>query len=145
MAFDWTPFRTSRGSFWSAWHTGLHRIYPYLTTIGEVFHPDPSVTSFFAGGQRRFDGIDSGVNTLFDFPMFFTLRDVLLRNAPAGRIADVLRHDSLYVHPDTLVTFFANHDVARFASADGELSNKEQAGVWADADVARDSRTLLRR
>src|ERR1700675_1238692 len=105
--------------FWSAWHAGLHQIYPYLTTVGEVFHPDPSVTSFFAGGQKRFDGIDSGLNTLFDFPLFFTLRDVLLRDAPAGRIADVLRHDSLYVHPDSLVTFFANHDVPRFASAEG--------------------------
>jgi glycosidase len=114
-------------SFWSAWHAGLHRLYPYLTTVGEVFHPDPSVTSFFAGGQRRFDGIDSGLNTLFDFPMFFALRDVLLQNAPAGRIADVLRHDSLYVHPDTLITFFANHDVARLASADGSSPTKIQA------------------
>jgi glycosidase len=105
--------------FWSTWHARLHQIYPYLTTIGEVFHPDPSVTSFFAGGQKRFDGIDSGLNTLFDFPLFFTLRDVLLRKAPVGRIADVLRHDSLYVHADSLVTFFANHDVPRFLSAAG--------------------------
>jgi glycosidase len=110
--------------FWSTWHTGLHHIYPYLTTIGEVFHADPNVTSFFAGGQRRFDGVDSGVTTLFDFPTFFTLRDVLLRNAPTGRIAEVLRHDSLYVHPDTLVTFFANHDVPRFASAAGSSAAK---------------------
>jgi glycosidase len=110
--------------FWSTWHAGLHEIYPYLTTIGEVFHADPSVTSFFAGGQKRFAGIDSGVNTLFDFPMFFSLRDVLLRNAPAGRIADVLRHDSLYPHPDALVTFFANHDVPRFASVEGSSTAK---------------------
>jgi neopullulanase len=110
--------------FWSAWHAGLHRIYPELTTIGEVFHPDPSVTSFFAGGQKRFDGVDSGLSTLFDFPLFFTLRDVLLRNAPAARIADVLRHDSLYVHSDSLVTFFANHDVPRFASSEGSSPAK---------------------
>ncbi len=112
--------------FWSAWHAGLHRIYPELTTIGEVFHPDPSVTSFFAGGQKRFDGVDSGLSTLFDFPLFFTLRDVLLRNAPAARIADVLRHDSLYVHPDSLVTFFANHDLPRFASAEGSSAAKQK-------------------
>lgn len=110
--------------FWADWHAGLHRIYPYLTTIGEVFHPDPSVTSFFAGGVRRYDGIDSGLSTLFDFPMFFTLRDVLLRNAPAGRIADVLRHDSLYPRPDFLVPFFANHDVPRLASAEGSTPAK---------------------
>lgn len=105
--------------FWAYWHAGLRRLYPNLTTIGEVFHPDPSVTSFFVGGVRRYDGIDSGLSTVFDFPMFFTLREVLLRNAPVGRIADVLRHDALYPRPDLLVPFFANHDVPRFASAEG--------------------------
>jgi glycosidase len=112
--------------FWADWHAGLRRIYPYLTTIGEVFHPDPSVTSFFVGGVRRYDGIDSGLSTVFDFPLFFALRDVLLRNAPVGRIADVLRHDALYVHPDMLVPFFANHDVPRFASAEGSSSAKQK-------------------
>jgi glycosidase len=110
--------------FWSNWHAGLRRIYPYMTTIGEVFHPDPSVTSFFTGGVRRYDGIDSGLSTVFDFPMFFALQDVLLRNAPVGRIADVLRHDSLYPRPDFLVPFFANHDVPRFASAQGSSPAK---------------------
>jgi neopullulanase len=110
--------------FWADWHAGLRRIYPYLTTIGEVFHPDPSVTSFFSGGVRRYDGIDSRLSTLFDFPMFFALRDVLLGNASAGRIADVLRQDSLYPHPELLVPFFANHDVPRFASAEGSSPAK---------------------
>ena len=105
--------------FWSTWHTRLHQLYPFLTTVGEVFHPDPTVTSFFQGGVRRYDGVDSGLNTLFDYPMYFVLRDVLLRDARVGRIADVLRHDSLYLHPDGLVTFFGNHDVPRFASAAG--------------------------
>jgi glycosidase len=76
------------------------------------------------GGIKRYDGIDSGLSTVFDFPMFFTLRDVLLRNAPTGRIADVLRHDALYVHPEMLVPFFANHDVPRFASAEGSSPAK---------------------
>ncbi len=72
-------------AFWSRWNAGLRRIYPRLTTIGEVFHPDPSVTSFFAGGQKRYDGIDSGVTTVFDYPMYFALRDVLLHGAAVGR------------------------------------------------------------
>jgi len=110
--------------FWAFWHVGLRRLYPNLTTIGEVFHPDPSVTSFFQGGVRRYDGIDSGLSTVFDFPMYFTLRDVLLRNAPAGRIADVLRQDALYPRPDLLVPFFANHDAPRFASAEGSSAAK---------------------
>jgi neopullulanase len=105
--------------FWSRWTAGLRRIYPRLTTIGEVFHPDPNVTSFFTGGQQRYDGIDTGLSTVFDYPMYLSLRDILLRGAPAGRIANILRDDWLYAHPDQLVIFFGNHDVPRFTSADG--------------------------
>ena len=112
--------------FWAAWHTGLRRIYPNLATIGEVFHPDPRITSFFAGGQRRYDGIDSGVTTLFDFPLYFAIRDVLLRSAPVGQIAGVLRHDSLYTRADSLIAFFANHDVPRFASMEASSPAKQQ-------------------
>jgi neopullulanase len=115
--------------FWAAWHHALRHLYPNLTTIGEVFHPDPSVTSFFMGGQNRYDGIDSGVTTLFDFPLYFTLRDVLLDRAPAGRIAEVLRHDSLYYRPDSLMTFFGNHDVTRFPSAAGTGGHSQDEGL----------------
>jgi glycosidase len=101
--------------FWSEWHQGLRQIYPRLSTIGEVFHRDPAVTSFFAGGRQGWDGIDTQLTTVFDFPMCFTLRDVLLHGAPAGRIANVLRQDSLYPHPEYLVPFFANHDMTRMA------------------------------
>jgi neopullulanase len=105
--------------FWSRWHATLKRIYPRLTTIGEVYHPDPSVTSFFVGGERRFDGVDSGVTTVFDYPMYFALRDVLAGRAPAAKLSDVLRHDSLYTRPDQLVTFFGNHDTTRFSGVEG--------------------------
>jgi glycosidase len=104
--------------FWSDWNSSLHAIYPYLTTIGEVFHPNPEVESFFVGGQRRWDGIDSGLTTVFDFPMCFALRDVLLHDGAASEIANVLRQDGLYPHAENLVTFFANHDQSRLAGAD---------------------------
>jgi glycosidase len=123
-AFRVDTFPYVSRQFWARWHAGLRRIYPQLTTIGEAFHPDASVTSFFAGGQRRYDGIDTGVSTLFDYPMYFVLRDVLLNGAPVGHITDVLRHDSLYTSPEELVTFFGNHDVARFASAKGSSAAK---------------------
>jgi neopullulanase len=110
--------------FWSEWHATLHRTYPQLSTVGEVFHPDPTVTSFFVGNKKGWDNIDTGLTTVFDFPLFFALHDVLLHNAPVGRIANVLRQDSLYPHPELLVPFFANHDVPRFASAEGNSSEK---------------------
>lgn len=110
--------------FWSDFHASLHRIYPQLSTIGEVFHPDPTVTSFFVGDRKGWDSLDTGLTTVFDFPLQFAIRDVLLNNAPAGRIANILRQDSLYAHPELLVPFFANHDLPRFVSTDGGSSEK---------------------
>lgn len=110
--------------FWEQWHTGLRRIFPRLSTIGEVFHPDPTVTSFFQGGRRGWDGIDTQLTTLFDFPMYFALRDVLLEGAPVGKIPNILRQDSLYPYPEHLLPFFANHDTARFAGMPGATTTK---------------------
>ena len=110
---DTFPY-VSRG-FWEKWHTELRQIYPRLSTIGEVFHPDPTVTSFFQGGRKSWDGVDTGLTTLFDFPLFFTTRDVLLKGAPVGKVTNVLRQDSLYPYPDFLVPFFGNHDTTRFS------------------------------
>jgi glycosidase len=111
-------------AFWAQWHEQLRRIYPRLSTVGEVFHPDPVVTSFFAGGRKGWDGIDTQLTTLFDFPLYFAMRDVLLNGAPSGRIANVLRQDSLYPHPDFLVPFFGNHDTTRFAGAANSTPEK---------------------
>ena len=111
-------------TFWADWHAALRRIYPRLSTIGEVFHPDPTVTSFFVGGRRGWDGIDTQLTTIFDYPMYFVLRDVLLGDAPASRLANILRQDSLYPHPEFLVPFFGNHDVPRFAGVAGATPAK---------------------
>jgi neopullulanase len=111
-------------AFWAQWHQQLRRVYPRLSTIGEVFHPDPTVTSFFVGGRKEWDGIDTQLTTVFDFPLYFAMRDVLLHGAPVGRITNVLRQDSLYPYPDFLVPFFANHDTTRFAGAAGATPEK---------------------
>jgi glycosidase len=119
---DTVPYVSRR--FWEEWHQGLRRIYPRLSTMGEVFHRDPEVTSFFAGGRKGWDGIDTEFTTVCDFPMYFALREVLLRGAPAGCIANILRQDSLYPHPEYLVPFFGNHEVTRFAGEGGATPSK---------------------
>jgi glycosidase len=106
-------------SFWEAWHRELRRIYPRLSTIGEVFHPDPTVTSFFVGGRKGWDGVDTQLTTVFDYPTYFALRDVLVNGAPPGRLTNMLRQDALYPHPEFLVPFFGNHDVPRLLTATG--------------------------
>ena len=114
-------------SFWSEFHKSLFQIYPHFATVGEVFNGDPTVTSFFDGGQARADGLDSGVSTVFDFPLFFKLRDVLLKDKEPAQFEDVLREDWLYPHPDRLVTFIGNHDTVRFMGEPGATREKLKA------------------
>jgi glycosidase len=114
-------------SFWSEFHKSLFQIYPNFDTVGEVFNGDPTVTSFFDGGQARYDGIDSGVSTVFDFPLFFTLRDVLLKDKQPAQLEQILREDWLYPHPDKLVTFLGNHDTGRFMGEPGATREKLKA------------------
>jgi glycosidase len=102
-------------SFWHDFHAQLHTIYPRLTTVGEIFNSDPTITSYFAGGVMQ-QGIDTGLDTPFDFPMYFTLRNTLIHSAPMTQLGSMLRQDRLYPHPQNLVTFFGNHDTARFLS-----------------------------
>jgi glycosidase len=105
-------------AFWHDYHAALHAAYPNLTTVGEVFSRDPEVTSYFAGG-RAHDGIDTGLYTPFDFPVYFTLRDTLAHDKPMTELETVLRQDALYPHPERLVPFIGNHDTTRFITDAG--------------------------
>jgi glycosidase len=110
-------------AFWHGLHEQLHELFPKLTTVGEVFNCDATITSWFAGGRTR-DGIDSGLDTPFDFPSYCALRDVLLKDEPMSQLADVWRLDSLYPHPERLIPFLGNHDTSRFIWNKGSSSEK---------------------
>lgn len=112
--------------FWSKWHEALRAAFPHMTTVGEVFNRDPDITSYFVGGHKGFDGIDTGVTTVFDFPLFFALRDVLSGGASMQTIVDVLSRDRLYPHPEFLVPFLGNHDVPRLAGLPGMSEAKRK-------------------
>src|ERR1039458_4034802 len=127
---DTFPYSTRQ--FWSGWHERLRHVYPKMVDpqimdVGEVWDGDPSITSFFEGGRKQFDGIDSGLATVFDFPLCFALRDVIIKGMTMEKIVDVLRHDDLYPHPETLVTFIGNHDNARFLGEEGSSPAKLKA------------------
>ena len=106
-------------AFWAYYHDGLFSTYPHFFTVGEVYNSDPTVTSYWAGGQTGFDGVDTHLTTVFDFPMDAAIRDVVAHGAPATKIVEVLRQDRLYPHPELLVTFIGNHDMKRFQTEAG--------------------------
>jgi glycosidase len=106
-------------TYWAKWTTALKQEYPHLTILGEMLDARPDLVSFFQGGRQQFDGVDSGVDTLFDFPLYFTMRDVFARGRPMTGLAQTLAADTNYVNARTLVTFLGLHDVPRFMSESG--------------------------
>ena len=113
-------------AFWHGFNGELKELFPRLTEVGEVFNPDPVITSSFAGGVTR-AGVDTELYTPFDFPTYFALRDVFVKGAPMSKLADVLGEDALYPHPERLVPFIGNHDTERFATAAGSEGSVELA------------------
>jgi glycosidase len=105
--------------FWTEWTAAIKREYPDLTVVGELFDGDPALVAFYQGGVPRFDGIDSGVDTLFDFPLFFRIRDAFAKGGSVREAAMVLARDHLYRDASTLVTFLGLHDVPRFMNEPG--------------------------
>jgi glycosidase len=105
-------------AFWHDWSAAIHKQYPNLRMVGEVFDGDPAVPSYFQGGVTR-DGIDSKVDSVFDFPTYFAVRDVFAHGKDMDTLAKVLAKDRLYPNPSALVPFEGNHDVMRFMSEPG--------------------------
>jgi glycosidase len=104
---------------WSRWTASLKEQFPGLTILGELYDGNAELVAFFQGGRARFDGIDTGVDTLFDFPMYYAIRDVFAKGGPMTRLSETLVGDTNYVNPDVLVTFLGLHDTARFMSEPG--------------------------
>lgn len=101
-------------TFWRQWEAAIKREYARVNVVGEVYDGDPALVSFFQGGATRFDGVDSGVDTLFDFPLLYALRHAFAEGKPVREVAEVLGRDYLYPNPNVLVTFLGNHDMIRF-------------------------------
>jgi glycosidase len=100
-----------RGSWTSAkWRTAIRRSHHFLR-VGE----NSSTVSIRASLR------------VFDFPLYYALRDVVIKGASMQKIVDVLRHDELYPHPETLVIFIGNHDKRRFVSEEGSIPAKLKA------------------
>jgi glycosidase len=97
----------------------LHREYARMWMVGEVFDFDPAHTSFFMGGRRGWDGIDTELDAVFDFPLWKTSTDVFAGAKPVRALRDMLKYDADYPDASRLVTMLSNHDVRRTASMKG--------------------------
>lgn len=114
---DTLPYVPRR--FWRDWAAAVKREYPGFVLLGEMFDGDPAKVAFYQGGRPRFDGVDSGIDSLFDFPLFYRVRDAFARKQPLREVAVALSKDWVYEDPGRLVTFLGLHDVPRFMNEEG--------------------------
>ena len=106
-------------SFWRDWTRAVKREFPNFKVVGEVKDGDVDHTSFFQGGRVRFDGVDSGLDSLLDFPLFYPIRHAFAEGKPIDEIPKTLAKDYLYTNSEILVTLLGGHDDGRFMSEKG--------------------------
>jgi glycosidase len=100
--------------FWRDWSAALKKEFPSINLVGEVLDGNPVMTSFFQGGAKRFDGIDTGMPSVFDFPLMFAMRKSFAEGQSMREVVKTLANDYLYSDPRQLVTLVGLHDVKRF-------------------------------
>ncbi|MBX3244566.1 MAG: cyclomaltodextrinase N-terminal domain-containing protein [Acidobacteria bacterium] len=106
-------------SFWSKWSAAVHREFPKAVILGELFDSDPVLLSYFQKGRRGHDGIDAGIDTLYDFGLFYPLRNAFAQGKPLREVSQMFARDWIYPRSDVLVTFLGLHDMPRFMHEPG--------------------------
>jgi glycosidase len=87
--------------------------------VGEVFERDAAQTAFFIGGHTGWDGIDTKLDSVFDFALWDTSLSVFTNKLPVHALRDQLKYDALYPDASKLTVVANNHDTPRFMSLTG--------------------------
>jgi neopullulanase len=105
--------------FWRDWTAAVNREYPRVNVLGELFDGNPALLAYFQKGRAGHDGVDTGIHTLYDFALFYAVRDAFAKGGPVRKLGEVLAHDWLYPNPRVLVPFLGVHDMPRFMNEKG--------------------------
>jgi glycosidase len=106
--------------FMSKLNAALKNEYSNFFLFGETWVQGSAVQAWFPEGQKVQQTFDSQLDGVTDFQLFYAMTKGLTE--PFGweeglrRIELNLAHDHLYAHPENLVTFLDNHDLARIYS-----------------------------
>jgi glycosidase len=87
--------------------------------VGEVFEREAPHTAFFIGGHTGWDGVDTKLDSVFDFALWNASLLVFTNKAPVRSLRDQLKYDALYPDASKLTMLANNHDTTRFLSLEG--------------------------
>jgi len=107
-------------NFLSIWSKRISTEYPRFNFVGEEWSSNPTMVSYWQKGSNRYDGYDSYIPSMMDFPLQEALVNGLLGNEDWNSgIVDIFRvisNDFQYGDPYNLVVFAGNHDMKRIYS-----------------------------
>ena len=104
----------------SRWLEGIRNEYPQMNIVGECWtRPTPAV-AYWQSGTKNFDGFDSHLPCVMDFPLEEAIRQALENDGKywgggLTKVYDVLSMDYLYGDVNNLLIFAGNHDMDRIA------------------------------
>ena len=116
-------------AFLSAWSRRVMAEYPRLNLVGEEWSTQTPVVSHWQAGKKNFDGYQSYMPSMMDFPLVDSLRRALAAGDDGQysltSLYETLSLDYLYPNPGNMVLFEGNHDMSRIFS---ELNEDED--LW---------------
>lgn len=104
------------------WLKAIRNEYPNINIVGECWtRPAPAV-AYWQSGAKNFDGFDSNLPTVMDFPTEEAIRQALENDGNywgggLTRVYDALTMDYMYADVNKLLTFLGNHDMSRIRDA----------------------------
>jgi glycosidase len=112
----------------SRWTCRLMEEYPNFNIVGEQWHTNPSLVSYWQRGKKNENGYVSCLPSLMEFP----IQDAIIKaftekegwSEGIMRLYETLALDFEYPEADNLVIFADNHDTERFYSSVGENYGK---------------------
>lgn len=111
----------------------VRREFPGFFLFGETWVHGHQVQSWFPEEMKQRKGAGSGQTSVTDFQWCFAINKGVNEkydwSEGISRIYYTLAADWLYAHPDSLVTFVDNHDLARFFGVVNGDMNKFKWGV----------------
>ena len=102
----------------SEWLAAIRNEYPGINIVGECWtRPAPAV-AYWQSGVKNFDGFDSHLPTVMDFPVEEAIRQALENDGNywgggLTKVYDAMTMDYQYADVNKLLTFLGNHDMAR--------------------------------
>ena len=104
------------------WLKAIRNEFPNINIVGECWtRPAPAV-AYWQSGTKNFDGFDSNLPTVMDFPTEEAIRQALENDGNfwgggLTRVYDALTLDYMYADVNKLLTFLGNHDMSRITDA----------------------------